>query len=78
MLTALDGGAGVARAAASVGLAEQTVRSWIRRGRENPEGRFAPFAIAADRMRRVRVVTVDPNASPRPLASRTSASMPGE
>jgi hypothetical protein len=53
VLAALYAGAGVAQAAASVGLAEQTVRSWVRRGRETPTGRFAPFAAAVDDRRRV-------------------------
>ena len=60
VLRALDDGASVARAAASVGLAEQTVRSWIRRGRQDPEGRFGPFAVVVDRTRHVRPVVIDP------------------
>jgi hypothetical protein len=55
VLTALHAGVGVAQAAASVGLAEQTVRSWVRRGREAPTGRFAPFAAAVDVGRRVAI-----------------------
>jgi hypothetical protein len=55
VLTALHAGVGVAEAAASVGLAEQTVRSWVRRGREVPTGRFAPFAAAVDGRGRVTI-----------------------
>ena len=68
VLAALNGGASVARAAERVGLSEQTVRSWIRRGRSDPGGRFGPFAEAFEQRRRPRLAVVGPDAPPSPDA----------
>ncbi len=54
VLKALHGGASVAQAAASAGVAENTVRTWIKTGRRDPDGRFGPFAADVERDRRRR------------------------
>jgi len=54
VLTALRRGASVKAAAKEGQLAEQPLRSWIRRGRGSPDSQFGPFAAAFDGRRRGR------------------------
>jgi hypothetical protein len=58
VLAALTAGESVAHAAAAAGLPEQTLRSWIRRGRRDPQSRFGAIAAAVDRGRRPKLVAV--------------------
>jgi transposase-like protein len=68
-LEALAAGASVAEAASAAGVAEQTLRTWIWRGRRDPEGRFGRFADAVP-PRRVKLAAL-PRAEPgAPLPTR--------
>jgi transposase-like protein len=48
VLAALQRGASVKAAAGECQIAEQTLRSWIRRRRDAPDGPFGPFARVFD------------------------------
>jgi hypothetical protein len=62
VLDALRAGASVAAAARAGGVAEHTVRTWIKAGRREPEGRFGPFAAAFDGRQRARLTVLEPTA----------------
>ena len=65
VLAALDGGATVAEAAVLGEIPEDTLRTWIKRGRRAPESRFGEFARTVDAAR--RLPEYDPTA---PLPTR--------
>jgi hypothetical protein len=48
VLEALERGESVRTAAARAHVSEDTVRSWIQQGRDQPEGRFGRFAVVMD------------------------------
>jgi hypothetical protein len=63
VLAALQRGASVKVTAEESHLAEPTLRSWIRRGRESPDGPFGAIAAAFDGRRRPRLAVVEPESA---------------
>ena len=69
MLNALRAGGSVVVAARAGGVAEDTVRTWIKAGRRQQEGRFEAIADVFD-ARRGRLAAVQPTGSPGALPER--------
>ena len=54
MLASLRAGASIDEAARNVGVNINTLRTWLRNGRKEPEGRYGEFALEVDAIREAR------------------------